>query len=89
MRSTTLAAGVPFASAHDWTLLGAAWSPELELTAVSYAIPRSGVWGTPAALHRPEGTRDLAPIFLRLDLIAAALLVASIGGAANWLSFVP
>ncbi len=89
MRSTMLAAGVLFASAHNWILFDAAWSPELQLTAASYAVYALLSWVTLAALHRPEGTRDLARIFLRLDLIAATLLVACTGGAASWLFFVP
>jgi hypothetical protein len=75
-----LAAGVLFASAHNWILFDAAWSPELQLTAASYAVYALLSWVTLAALYRPEGTRDLARIFLRLDLIAATLLVACTGG---------
>ncbi|MDG1049555.1 MAG: ATP-binding protein [Planctomycetota bacterium] len=89
MRSAMLAAGVLFASAHNGIVWGSAWGEELQVTAAFYAIYALVSWKTLALLYRPEGTRDLSLVFLRLDLIAAALLVACTGGAASWLFFVP
>ena len=89
MRSVMLAAGVLFASAHNWVVFDAPWSRELSAAALFYASYALVSWLALAALYRPEETRDLARIFLRLDLIAASLLVAVTGGAASWLFFVP
>ena len=89
MRSVMLVAGILFASVHNGLVFDAPWGRELRIAALSYASYALVSWLTLAALYRPEGTRDLARIFLRLDLIAASLLVAVTGGAASWLFFVP
>lgn len=89
MRSVMLGAGVLFASAHNGIVFDAPWSRELGIAAILYAAYALVSWLALAALYRPEEDRDLARIFLRIDLIAASLLVAVTGGAESWLFFVP